>query len=132
MELKPGLHRTGALDVEATRRQAEEEGFTTFVLPAVGIVDRPSFFDAVRTTFPLEPLLPGHRSWDSLSDSLFEGLYTHTAQRFLILWPGTHAMATSALSDFEIAVDVLAQVARLLADPNPTCGITKEVVILVE
>lgn len=132
MELKPGLHRTGALDIEATRREAEQTGFTTFVLPAMGIVDRASFFDAVRATFPLDPPLVGCRSWDALSDSLWEGLYTHAARRIAILWQGTRAMATSASSDFETALNVLADVASLLADPQATRGITKEVAVLVE
>jgi hypothetical protein len=132
MEFKQGLQRAGALDVEATRRQAEEAGFTTFVLPAMGIVDRASFFDAVRATFPLDPPLQGSRSWDALSDSLWEGLYTHPARRIAILWPGTSAMATSASSDFDTALSVLAEVAILLADPQATNGSTKEVSVLVE
>src|SRR5208282_6398864 len=79
MEFKIGLTRTGALDAEATRRQAEQSGYTTFMLPEKGIVDRVSFFEAVRTTLPLDPPLVGSRSWDALSDSLWEGLYSHPA-----------------------------------------------------
>ena len=56
MDIKIGLQRTGTLDVEATRRRAEQAGFATFVLP-MDIVDRASFFAAVRTTFPLDPPL---------------------------------------------------------------------------
>jgi len=132
MEIKHGLQRTGALDVETVRLKAELAGFTVFVLPTVGIVDRASFFGAVRATFPLDPPLVGSHSWDALSDSLWEGLYTSTARRIAIVWQGTRAMATSASRDFETALDVLADVARLLADPQATCGTTKEVAILVE
>lgn len=132
MEIKPGLQRTGVLDVEAARSQAQQAGFTTFVLPAKGIVDRASFFDAVRATFPLDPPLVGSRSWDALSDSLWEGLYTHSARRIAILWPNTRAMASFASSDFEAALNVLADVANLLADPRATRDNPKEVAVLVE
>lgn len=132
MEINPGLQRTGALDVEATRLRAEQAGFTVFVLPTTGIVDRASFFDAVRATFPLDPPLTGSHSWDALSDSLWEGLYTQPARRIAIVWQGTRAMANSATSDFETALDVLADVGSLLADPHATDGTPKELAILVE
>jgi hypothetical protein len=132
MELKPGLHRFGALDVEAIRHQAEQAGYTTFVLPAKGIIDRTSFFDAIRATFPLDPPLLGSRSWDALSDSLWEGLHKHAARRIAMLWPSTRAMANSASSDFEIALNVLADVASSLADHRGTRDEPKEVVVFVE
>lgn len=132
MDMKPGLVRTGPIDVEATRRQAEQAGYTTFVLPAEGIVDRASFFDAVRATFPLDPPLVGSHSWDALSDSLWEGLSTHAARRIVILWPNTRAMATRAASDFGTALDVLADVANSLSDPQATRDDSKEVALLVE
>lgn len=132
MDFKPGLQRTKALDLEATKRKAEQAGFTTFVLPARAVVDRASFFDAIRATFPLDPPLMGSSAWDALSDSLWEGLYTHPARRIAILWAGTHAMAVAAEADFEIALNILADVANLLADPRATRGNTKEVAVLVE
>lgn len=132
MEFTSGLQRTGPLNVEEVRRKAQQEGFTAFVFPAQGIVDRTSFFDAVRTTFPLDPPLIGSHSWDALSDSLWEGLFMHPAVRIVILWPGTHAMAVSASSDFATALNVLADVATLLADPKATRGRAKEVAILAE
>jgi len=86
----------------------------------------------MRTTFPLDPPLKGSCSWDALSDSLVEGLYTHSAQRIAIVWQGTFTMASAASDDFQTAVDVLSEVAGLLADRNATRGATKEVAILVE
>ena len=132
MEFKLGLHRTGVLDVEATRRDAERAGFTAFVLPTKGIVDRVSFFDAVRATFPLDPLLVRSHSWDALSDSLWEGLLAHSSERIAVVWQGTGAMAASAASDFDTALNVLADVATLLGDQRATGGGSKEIVILVE
>jgi Barstar (barnase inhibitor) len=132
MDLKPGLLRIEMLDVEATRRQAEQAGFLTFVLPGESIVDQASFFNAVRATLPLDPPLIGIRSWDALSDSLWEGLQAHAAQRIAILWPNTRVMTNSALSDFEIALSVLVDVASSLADPRTTRDNPKEVTLLVE
>lgn len=132
IDLKPGLHRTGPIDIDAVRRRAEQDGFATFVLPITGIVDKPSFFSAVRATFPLDPPLTSSRSWDALCDSLREGLYTYPARRIAVLWQGTDGMATSASHDFEMALAVLADVASDLADPRATVGAPKEVVFLVE
>jgi hypothetical protein len=73
-----------------------------------------------------------YRSWDALSDSLWEGLFTHPARRIAILWSNTTVMASSASSDFQIAVGVLADVANSLPDPRMTQGAPKKVVVLVE
>ena len=132
MQIKRGLHRTGVLDVEATRRQAEAEGYSVFVLPETGIVDRASFFDAVRATFPLDPPLVGSRSWDALSDSLWEGLHAHAGKQIVIVWQGTHAIATAAPSEFEVALNVLTDITKTLADPLATGDQPKKVTILVE
>ena len=132
MEIKPGLNRTGPISAQATRHQAEEAGYTVFALPEKGIVDRASFFEAVRTTLPLDPPLVSSRGWDALSDSLWQGLYMLPARRIAILWLGTRGMATSAPAEFEIALSVLADVANLLADPQATCENPKEVAVLVE
>jgi hypothetical protein len=132
MKIEPGLNRIGMVDVEATRRHAEQAGYTTFVLPENGIVDRASFFEAVRATFPLDPPLIGSDSWDALSDSLWEGLYKHSARRIAILWPRTRGMANSSPTDFETALNVLADVANSLTDPRAACDNPKEIAILVE
>jgi len=132
MELRPGLSRVVALDVEATRRQASDEGYVTFVLPASGVVDRASFFNAMRATLPLDPPVVGSHSWDALSDSLWEGLHALPDQRIAILWPNARTMARAASSDFEMALNVLTDVASLLADPRATAGKPKEVALVVE
>lgn len=132
MDLTQGLREVGGLDVEATRREAQEAGYATFVLPAEGIVDRSSFFDAVRVTLPLDPPLVGSRSWDAFSDSLWQGLYTHPEGRVAILWPNARIMATAASSDFEMALAVIDDVATSLADPRATRGSTKDVVVIVD
>jgi hypothetical protein len=120
------------IDIEETRRAADRAGFTVFVFPTTGIVDRASFFAAVRATFPLDPPLRGSYSWDALSDSLWEGLFNHDSHRFAIVWQGTTAFSAAVTSDFETALGVLSDVATLLGDPIATGGRTKLVAILVE
>jgi hypothetical protein len=132
MQFEPGVKRIGPFDWAAARREAEAAGFTAFVLPGSGVVDRSSFFDAVRATFPLDPPLVGSRSWEALSDSLWEGLHTHAARRIAILWPGTAAMASSAEADFDMALNVLEELVNQLADPEATLNEPKQVVVLVE
>jgi hypothetical protein len=131
MKLAPGLHRTTPLEMVAARREMERAGYTTFVLPAEGVIDRASFFDAVRATLPLDPPLVGTRSWDALSDALWEGLHSHKARRIAIVWPGTRAMDSSARSELETALSVLADVASALSDARATLDRPKEVVVLV-
>ena len=101
------------------------------MLPETGIIDRASFFDAIRATFPLYPPVLGSRSWDALSDSLWEGLHAHPARRIVILWRRTRVMSYSASGDFEIALNVLEDVASSLADPEATLNNPKEVAVLV-
>lgn len=131
MDINPGINRFEAPDLEAARCQVAQEGYTSFVLPDTGVFDRASFFDAVRVTFPLDPPLLGSRSWDALSDSLWEGLYRHPARRIAIIWPSTHQMAKGAPLEFNAALNVLEDVAHSLADPQATRDHSKEVAILV-
>jgi hypothetical protein len=132
MDMHPGLIRWANLDVEQARRQAEEVGYATYVLPAQGVVDRPSFFEAVRVTLPLDPPVVGCDSWDALSDSLWEGLYALADRRIAVVWPNARTMASVAAADFEMALNVLRDVAGLLADERATRGHPKEVSIIVQ
>src|ERR1700733_6989896 len=97
MEIQPGLTRVGAVDAEALRREAERAGYTTLGLPERGIVNKATFFEAVRRTLPQDPPLGIYNNWDGLSDSLCGGLYEHPARRIAILWLGTGSMATLAI-----------------------------------
>ena len=101
-------------------------GFLVFSLPS-GIVDKSSFFDAIRSCLPLDPPVVSNRSWDALSDSLWEGLSELAENRIAIVWP-TEEVA--AAEDMKIAMGVLDQVARLLADPVATVGKPKELVVV--
>ena len=120
------------MNVDEARREAERAGYNLFVLPATGVVDRASFFDAVRAKLPLDPPLESSRSWDALADSLWEGLCAHESRRIAILWPGAVGMARTSAADFDRAMQVLADLVESLADPVATQGNPKTVAILVE
>ncbi len=67
-----------------------------------------------------------------MSDSLWEGLHALPGGRVAILWPNARTMASTAALDFEMALNVLADVANLLANPRATIGKPKEVTVVVE
>src|ERR1700722_16146664 len=96
MKMDPRLSIVPNLDVDALLDEAKREGIRAYVLPGTGVVGRASFFDAVRATLPLDPPLLGTRSWDALSDSLWEGLRTLDTDRVLIIWPNSTTMARAA------------------------------------
>jgi RNAse (barnase) inhibitor barstar len=132
MTIIPGFHRIDDLDIKALLGEATQAGYVSYVLAGSSIRDRTSFFDEVRATLPLEPPLLRSQGWDALSDSLWEGLFEHTSKKILIVWPGASNMRNSAPSEFELAIGVLADVAKAISDPRFTCGQPKEVSVLVE
>ena len=119
------------IDVDGIRRR-ESDLYAVFVFPTAGIVDRSSFFSAVKSTLPLDPPVMGNHVWDALSDSLWQGLYELPQRRIAIVWPGAQAMGDGAPADFEIALSVLTDVTAGLADTRATLGRTKEVAVFVE
>ncbi|MCB9617096.1 MAG: barstar family protein [Sandaracinus sp.] len=121
------LLETSAID--ARRRELESLGFATLVLPKTG-VDGATFFDAARSTLPLNP--PVYDSWDALSDSLWDGLHQDPSRRIAIVWQGTSEMAPSSPTELTLAMDVLSHVAVLVGAPKATVGNPKELVVLVE
>jgi len=75
MKLKPGVYEVSPSEAERLRAEATAVGATVYLLSGDEIVDRDSFFDAVRATSPLDPPLAGYyNSWDALSDSIWGGL----------------------------------------------------------
>ncbi len=120
------------MDLPSLLQEASRAGYSTFVLPRKSIRDRRSFFEAVRDTLPLDPPVVGSRSWDALSDSLWEGLRTYPSERIVILWPDADRMAESDPDDFEIAVNLLADITSTLGSPTLTSGDPKEIVVLIE
>ncbi len=130
MQLNPGVSQVKELDLDATTHEATDAGFKVFILSS-GIATRDSFFDAVRKSIPLDPPIMSSRSWDALSDSLWSGLNSLDKDRVLIIWPNSAEMAKSSARDFEMALNVLKDVAVSLADREITNGHPKEIRVIV-
>ncbi|MER7990266.1 barstar family protein [Streptomyces noursei] len=90
-----------------------------------------AFFDAIRSSFPLDPPVISCRSWDALSDSLWQGIYSSGHDREVILWPDATIFSRETPEDFRIAMEILEEVAGLFADEVATQGKMKEVCIYV-
>jgi hypothetical protein len=93
-------------------------GLRAYVLSTGGGTGRDAFFDAVRRPLPLAPPLMSSRSWDALSDSLWEGIYSLPGNRVVILWEDGDRFKVAAPEDFEVALSILADLVRQLADPG--------------
>jgi len=125
-----GLARLATLDFAATKVGLEAARYRVITLPA-GIVDKATFFAAVRATLPLVPALAEDK-WDALDDSLFEGLLELPEDRVAILWTGAGPMRASEPGAFSAAIQVLENVARSLLHGEYTLGPPKSVLVVVD
>lgn len=109
-----------ASEIEAATASARMRGIRVYSLSTGVGGGRDAFFDAVRATLPLDPPLISNHSWDALSDSVFGGLYALGAGRVLLIWADAAEMAAADPSEASIAMEVLADVAATLAEPQHT------------
>lgn len=93
------------------------------VLPAT-IVDRSSFFQAMRDTMPLDPPILSDYVWDALSDSLSQAVTDLGASHVLLVWPNAVVMEQRDPSEYAIAVEMLDDIAATVADPQYAGGRT--------
>ncbi|WP_371846988.1 barstar family protein [Massilia niastensis] len=94
------------------------------------IKSKDEFFDAIRSTFPLDPPLVSNRSWDALSDSLWSGLNDLPEKPILIVWSNSQYMESRSPETYTIASDVFRDLVESLADPEITAGPTKDLIVL--
>jgi hypothetical protein len=130
MKPKRGLYRAPIPDIDATHDELQALGWRVFVLPK-GITDRRSFFEAVRSSLPLDPPVLGDQKWDALSDSLWSGLDRLETDRIALIWPASTTMAEAAPDEFEIARVILENIAGSLGDPEDTAGKPKQFMALL-
>jgi hypothetical protein len=126
MAVNSGLNHVNPLDAAAVRQQLEQSGYSVFILPDTCTENRRSFFEAARASLPLNPPLRSD-NWDALSDSLFQALVDHPAERIAIVLPATR----SAAEHLTIAFEVLSDVALGLMDPQTTGGKPKHLAVIV-
>ena len=125
-----GLARLPELDFTAARVGLEATRHRVITLPA-GIVDKATFFAAVRANVPLDPPLAADQ-WDLLDDSLFEGLLALPDDRIAILWSGAGEMRASDPHAFSVAIQVLENAALSLINGAYTLGPPKSVLVIVD
>ena len=128
------LYRFGFFAVDASKAdeitdECERDNWRIFRLPA-DIVSKDEFFEAVRSTFPLNPKLHSNRSWDALADSLWSGLDGLSEKNIVITWSDTFLMEVGAPEDFAIALNILMELPSSLSSAEATAGKTKQVLVL--
>jgi hypothetical protein len=122
MELRRGVTVIDPSQAQEVGDEAARRDVLIYVISTGGQAGRDVFFDAVRRTLPLNPPIMSSRSWDALTDSLWQGIYELNRPRVVILWPDSSPFSDAAPGDFEIALSVFDQVASELADVEVTLG----------
>ncbi|MEU2513125.1 barstar family protein [Streptomyces syringium] len=132
MEFRSGLTVITPAEVSSILVEGARQEIPVFVLATEGRVDRESFFRAVRETLPLDPPLVSSRSWDALSDSLWEGVHKMASPHAVIVWcDAVFPDSESTGDDFQIALSVLQDVVESLADSCAANGTPKVLSVYV-
>ncbi|WP_326952261.1 barstar family protein [Amycolatopsis sp. NBC_01286] len=118
MEISPGIIALPEKEVRALYREFRSGGYRVYLLETGFNADREAFFSAVQKTLPLDPPLVSSRSWEALSDSLWEGLVALAESKVVIAWPDAHRMMSVSPYDYEIAVSVMGDVISSLCGPR--------------
>lgn len=130
MALVPGVHEVSAAEIASAVHVAPTMGVAMFSLSTWGAATRADFFDAVRASLPLDPPQIG-KSWDALSDSMWEGIYEVDASIVLITWTGAADLQRASPEDYDIAMDVFRDLVSTLGNGEYTAGKPKQVCVYV-
>jgi hypothetical protein len=131
MEFQQGIQVMREIAVSHLVSEGQRAGFHAYVLSSPAVLDRESFFLAIRSCLPLDPPILGTDNWDALQDSIWSGLDEAPDKKVLIVLPSSASFEKNAPGDFETACDVLAKVAEQLADPVATVGAPKILAVVV-
>ncbi|MEU0700794.1 hypothetical protein ABZ513_08245 [Streptomyces bacillaris] len=110
---------------------AKSQSVPTLTLSTEGKVGREAFFEAVRESLPLDPPLEGSRSWDSLSDSLWQGLHAMRVSRLVLVWADAGAVEAGNEVEFQHALWVLRDLTEDLSNVDATVGDPTELSVYV-
>ena len=131
VEFRKGVRAIDRQEVGRAIDAARSGGLPVFVLEMDERVGREAFFDAVKAVLPHDPPLTSSRSWDALSDSVWEGVRNLEARRIVIIWPDATRFRDDASADYLVSMEVLADLVDSLGDSVATTGMPKEVCIIV-
>ena len=130
MELTPKVYKVSPSEAERLIAEATAKGATVYKIRGDEIVDRASFFDAVRKTLPLSPPIVSDYSWDALSDSMWSGFDELETSRILVVWSNSDRLEASPV-DYDLALGVFRQVIESIASEEFTVGRPKDVTVLL-
>ena len=125
---KPGLYVVDSSEAERIAEECRRSGWLVMCLPD-GVASKDRFFDAIRSTCPLDPPLHRNRSWDALSDSMWSGLDEVEEGEVAIFWPNSDRMKIAEPESFAIATDILVDLCISLAAPSVTASRTKTLLV---
>ncbi|GAA1023779.1 MULTISPECIES: barstar family protein [Amycolatopsis] len=131
MNIRTGVTHIDSVRVNVVDLISGEADGRVFILNTGPGRGSAPFFDAVRAVFPLNPPVVGSNSWDSLSDSLWQGLFELQASRIIVWWEDARLFKKNNPSEYEIALGILSDISGSLADSRATQGRVKRVSILV-
>ncbi|MBN3731911.1 barstar family protein [Burkholderia sp. Tr-20390] len=125
---KPGLYVVDSAEAERIAEECRRGGWLVMFLPTE-IASKEQFFDAIRSTCPLDPPLHSNRSWDALADSLWSGLDELERGEIAIFWLNSDCLKVADPEAFAIATDILTDLCTSLADPNVTASRMKTLLV---
>jgi barstar (barnase inhibitor) len=115
-----GFYRPKGADVLSVISDLENLGSAVFAVTGAPST-KAEFVAAVQESLPLDP--PIHRGvWDALADSLWEGLHQPNRDRIAIVWPYSERLRDGDPNAYDIAMLILEDLVRSLADPGSTLG----------
>jgi len=114
-----GVTRISRGEIDALADAARERGVVVFTLATGAGADKAAFFNAVRSTMPLDPPLVTYRDvWDALSDAILGGIGMLDLPRAVVAWPDADEMRRAHPVDAQVAEEILTFVAQTLAEPR--------------
>lgn len=131
MDFHKGLVVVNPADADDIAEAAQRAGLRVYRLSTGDRGGREAFFEAVRTTLPLDPPVRSSRSWDALADSVWEGLRCLNDDRIAIIWSDATTFRRLAWADFEIANSILRDLSDSLAESRLTNERPKELSIFI-
>ncbi|WP_174970177.1 barstar family protein [Burkholderia lata] len=121
---RPELYVIDSTEAKCIAEECSYGDWLVIFLP-IEIASENQFYDAIRSTCPLDPPLYSNRSWDALADSMWSGLDELEQEKIVIFWPNSDRMKAAEPEAFAIATDILTDLCTSLTDPNVTASGTK-------
>jgi hypothetical protein len=125
---RPGLYVIDSIEAKRIAEECGRDDWLVIFLPE-GVASMDQFFDAIRSTCPLDPPLCSNRRWDALADSMWSGLNELEQEKIAIFWPNSDCLKAAEPEAFAIATDILTDLCTSLADPNVKASSTKTLLV---